>query len=312
MHRDIKPRNIFVTRRGQIKILDFGLTKLFSPVQAGGATDSDAATGVRDLTSPGMALGTASYMSPEQARGEDVDGRTDIFSLGVVLYEIATGKRAFAGSSMAIVLDGILNRAPAAPETVNPSTPPELGRIIGKAMEKDRELRYQSAAGFLSDLKRLRRDTDSGRSFAGAPRATEPPKRRRFGAAIAGAVVLALALGYGLYRSSSSSSSGPAAGSPIESVAVLPFENASGDVDAEYLSDGLTEELINRLSTLPGLRVVPRGIVFAHKGRPVDLQTIGGELDTRGRSDWAGERARRHDRRERGADGPSGPVPALG
>ena len=279
VHRDIKPRNIFVTQRGQIKILDFGLAKLFSPVQAGGATNSDAATEGRDLTSPGMALGTASYMSPEQARGEDVDGRTDIFSLGVVLYEIATGKRAFAGSSMAIVFDGILNRAPASPETVNPSTPPELSRILGKAMEKDSELRYQSAADLLSDVKRLRRDTDSGRSFASAPMATEPATRRGFGAAIGGAVVLALALGYGLYRSSSSPA--PAAGSPIESIAVLPFENASGDDDAEYLSDGLTEELINRLSTLPGLRVVPRGIVFAHKGRPVDLQTIGVELDTR-------------------------------
>ena len=278
VHRDIKPRNIFITERGQVKILDFGLAKLFAPVPHSEGTDSGADTEGRELTSPGMAIGTASYMSPEQARGEEVDGRTDIFSLGVVLYEAATGKRAFSGSSMAVIFDAILNREPAGVETLDASIPPELGRIIAKAMEKERDLRYQTSAGLLSDVKRLRRDTSSGGSITGAPPAVAESKSPRIGIVAAVAVVLALGMVYLVSRSSDST---PPGGNVIDSIAVLPFENAIGNPDAEYLSDGLTEELINRLSRLPDLRVVPRGIVFTYKDQPVNFQTIGGELDAR-------------------------------
>lgn len=312
VHRDIKPENIMLLRRGLVKVLDFGLAKLTEKSSIQLASDSDASTMIG--TSPGVVMGTATYMSPEQARGLAVDARTDLWSLSVVLYEMVAGRIPFAGETMSDMVSLILLKEPPALTQFSDEATERLDDIVMKGLAKDREERYQAVKDLLIDLKRLKQKLDieaeieriqplelrtatgkaepSGR-HKGAPTAQTSAtrttgvegayttssveylvteiKRHKLSVAVAALAIVITGTAYFFARSSKE----------IDSIAVLPLINASADPDTEYLSDGITETLINSLTRFPDLRVVARSTAFRYKGKEVDPQQVGRDLNVR-------------------------------
>ncbi len=278
-HRDIKPENVMLRPDGYVKVLDFGLAKLTekSP-ESLGSVDTEAATMIPaprvEMTDPGTVMGTVTYMSPEQARGQQVDARSDIFSLGVMLYEMLTGRAPFDGETASDVIAAILMSDPAPLSRSIANFPGELEWSVSKALRKDRDERYQTIKDFLSDLKHLKQRLDFETELA---RISQSDLPSRTSADISEARTVEFKSHPSLVSSSQSSG----ASRQIDSLAILPLANAGSDAEMEYLSDGITESIINSLSQLPQLRVVPRSTMFRYKGKDADPQLVGSELNVR-------------------------------